>query len=373
MFISIDGLILSNGIAMIIRIIQFGDNLEESAQEFSASWDTILFVGLFVVEVILKVLGLGIGQYFGSGWNIYDFSVTLLSVLGVIIISLVPSFVYVVVLRPLRLLRIFKLKKRYRDVFGTLVLLTPLMCSTAIVMLVLYYFFAIIGMELFAGYDMRNCCINSTVEDFYKYSANGSSALGYYYLNTFDNLMTSAITLFELTIVNNWFILMNSYALVVSPWSRAYFMLFYLFTMIVLTIVVASVLEAFRFRIQYKRQTSKREEEQMLHEEVDLKWEEMQSWVQDFQLLEKLRSDLVVGGTATFIGCRPRNREVLQRRMYRTEIGEWMREADDNERQNEVGGKKDEEDDVIHNSDQVIIGGPLTGEGDSYQRAMPIN
>lgn len=102
---------------------------------------------------------------------------------------------------------------------------------------------------------------NSTVEDFYKYSANGSTALGYYYLNNFDNLVTGAITLFELTIVNNWFILMNSYALVVSPWSRAYFMLFYLSTMIVLTIVVASVLEAFRFRIQYKRQTSKREGE----------------------------------------------------------------------------------------------------------------
>lgn len=102
---------------------------------------------------------------------------------------------------------------------------------------------------------------NSTVEDFYKYSVNGSTVLGYYYLNNFDNLLTGTITLFELTVVNNWFILMNSYALVVSPWSRAYFMLFYLFTMIVLTIVVASVLEAFRFRIQYKRQTSKREGE----------------------------------------------------------------------------------------------------------------
>jgi hypothetical protein len=36
-------------------------------------------------------------------------------------------------------------------------------------------------------------------------------------------------------------------------------------------------------------------EEQMLHEEVDLKWEELQAWVQDFQLLERLRADLVVG------------------------------------------------------------------------------
>lgn len=36
-------------------------------------------------------------------------------------------------------------------------------------------------------------------------------------------------------------------------------MIFYLFTMVVLTIVVASVLEAFRFRIQYKQQTSKKD------------------------------------------------------------------------------------------------------------------
>lgn len=120
---------------------------------------TYNIVPVCAVEAALKVLGLGVSQYFGSGWNIYDFSVTLLSVFGIIILSFIPSFVYVVVLRPLRLLRLFKLKKRYRDVFGTLVLLTPLMCSTAIVMLVLYYFFAIIGMELFAGYDMRNCCV----------------------------------------------------------------------------------------------------------------------------------------------------------------------------------------------------------------------
>lgn len=54
---------------------------------------------------------------------------------------------------------------------------------------------------------------------------------------------------------------MDAYASVAHPASRIYFMLFYLFTMVVLTIVVASVLEAFRFRIQYKKQTSKRDGE----------------------------------------------------------------------------------------------------------------
>ncbi|XP_075219021.1 two pore calcium channel protein 1-like isoform X4 [Lycorma delicatula] len=320
-------LILTNGVAMVIRASENYSSLEDGAKAFIGSWDSILFVALSGIEALMKILGLGFNQYLTSGWNCYDLTVTIAAAAGVIIINMFPSFTCVVVLRPLRLLRLFKIKKRYRDIIGTLALLTPLMCSTAVVMLVLYYFFAIIGMELFAGYDMRNCCKGTAVEEFYRYTMNESSALGYYYLNTFENLATSSVTLFELTVVNNWFILMDGYAAVVHPSSRIYFILFYLFTMIVLTIVVASVLEAFRFRIQYKRQTSKRDEEKLLHEEVFLKWEEVQSWVTDFHMLESLQSDFVVGGTATYLGCRPRNREVLQKRMYRSEVSEWMQEA----------------------------------------------
>ena len=51
-----------------------------------------------------------------------------------------------------------------------------------------------------------------------------------------------------------------------------------------------------------------------------------------------------------------------------------MREADESEKQNDrPGGKKDEDEHVITNADQVILGGPLTGEGESYQRSRPIN
>ncbi|XP_046418336.1 two pore calcium channel protein 1-like isoform X1 [Neodiprion fabricii] len=321
------GTIIGNGVAMVVRLIEPSTSLQQSAHAFAASWDTFLFVSIFLLEAFVKVLGLGTRRYLSSGWNLFDLGASLLALIAGFLLLLSPTATFLVVLRPLRLLRLFKIKKRYRDVFGTLVLLSPLMCSTAIVMLVLYYFFAIIGMEMFEGYDMRNCCRNTTVEDFYKYSANGSTALGYYYLNTFDNLMASGMTLFELTVVNNWFILMNAYAFTAGLYTRVYFMVFYLFTMIVLTIVVSSFLEAFRFRIQYKRSTSKRDEEKMLHEEVELRWDELQTVVQDFHLLEQLRSTLVVGGVTTFIGSRPRTREVLQRRMYTHEICEWLAEA----------------------------------------------
>jgi two pore calcium channel protein 1 len=290
-----DVLIIGNGLAMFIRVLESSVSLEEGAKNFCASWDTYLFLTLFLVEALLRVVGLGWTEYISSGWNFFDLSVTLVALIGSLLLLVRPNLTVVVILRPLRLLRLFKLKKRYRDIFGTLVLLSPLMWSTAIVMMVMYYFFAIIGMELFSKYDLRNCCENTTVEDFYKYSANSSSAIGYYYLNNFSNLLISGVTLFELTVVNNWFIVMDAYASVAHPSSRIFFMLFYLFTMVVLTIVVASVLEAFRFRIQYKKQTSKRDEEQMLHEEVAVDWTSLQRQVQEPKLLEVLQMDFVPG------------------------------------------------------------------------------
>jgi hypothetical protein len=114
---------------------------------------------VFTVEACIRSFALGVRGYFASGWNCYDFSATFAAVLALVVVSIRPELTALAMARPLRLLRLFKLKKRFRDVFGTLFLLLPLMSSAALVLILLYYFFAIIGMELFAGYEMRNCCV----------------------------------------------------------------------------------------------------------------------------------------------------------------------------------------------------------------------
>jgi two pore calcium channel protein 1 len=114
---------------------------------------------VYTLEACIRCCALGIRRYFASGWNSYDFFATLMLVLAMVIVSLEPQMSFLVLARPLRVVRIFKVKKRFRDVFGTLLLLMPLMSSAASVLILLYYFFAIIGMELFAGFDMKNCCM----------------------------------------------------------------------------------------------------------------------------------------------------------------------------------------------------------------------
>ena len=58
-----------------------------------------------------------------------------------------------------RLLRLFRIKRRYREVFETMSLLAPRVLSACVVISVIYYFFAIIGMEIFSKYDLKNCCV----------------------------------------------------------------------------------------------------------------------------------------------------------------------------------------------------------------------
>ena len=58
---------------------------------------------VYTLEAALKLLGLGVRRYFSSWWNVFDFAITSLG-----IVSLVLQFFgimglhYIVILRPLR-------------------------------------------------------------------------------------------------------------------------------------------------------------------------------------------------------------------------------------------------------------------------------
>uniref|UniRef100_A0A8C9USE8 Two pore segment channel 1 n=1 Tax=Spermophilus dauricus TaxID=99837 RepID=A0A8C9USE8_SPEDA len=91
-------------------------------------WSYLVFLTIYGVELFLKVAGLGPVAYLSSGWNLFDFSVTAFALLGLLALALnMEPFYFIVVLRPLQLLRLFKLKKRYRNVLDTMFELLPRM------------------------------------------------------------------------------------------------------------------------------------------------------------------------------------------------------------------------------------------------------
>uniref|UniRef100_A0A8C5B3V5 Two pore segment channel 1 n=1 Tax=Gadus morhua TaxID=8049 RepID=A0A8C5B3V5_GADMO len=285
---------------------------------------------VYGVEVLLKVAGLGPMAYISSGWNLFDFSVTVFAFLGLIALAFdMEPFYFIVVLRPLQLLRLFKIKQRYRNVLDTMFELFPRMASLGLTLIIFYYSFAIVGMEFFADVIHPNCCNTSTVADSYRQKnvtiGNRTVLLeGYYHLNNFNNILSSFVTLFELMVVNNWYITMEGVTSMTSHWSRLYFMTFYIVTMVVMTIIVAFILDAFVFRMNYSRKNREPEnpeEENGIVFEVEVGRDEALATLElykqtcpDCECLSLQHTSLV------YQGRRSRTKSDLSIKMYEEEI-----------------------------------------------------
>ncbi|XP_048581895.1 two pore channel protein 1 isoform X2 [Nematostella vectensis] len=308
--------IIANGCSFVVEIIMLSKmpSSERPVTAISTHWYSTVFIALYGTEALLKIIGLGAKQYFRSGWNCFDFIVTVLGIIGAIGASAKSfSIAFIVCLRPLRLLLLFKLKQRYRDVLDTIWVLMPRMFRVALVILCLYYSYGIIGLECFSGLKLKNCCNGTSVDVNYRES-------GYYYLNNFDDLLHAFVTLFELTVVNNWFIIMEGVVNVTSDWSRIYFMSFFIITMVVMTIVVAFVLEAFLFRIQYRKRTTNEEVEMAIKTEINVSYEEIRAL--DPQLVEQ--EGVQEGETVTYRGKRHKTKMDFSIKMYSDEVQAWV-------------------------------------------------
>ncbi|XP_042297426.1 two pore calcium channel protein 1 isoform X3 [Sceloporus undulatus] len=332
-------LVAVNGLWILVETFMLRDGIFSR----DVPWSYIVFLTIYGVEVLLKTTGLGPVEYLSSGWNLFDFSVTVFAFLGLLALAFdMEPFYFIVVLRPLQLLRLFKLKKRYRNVLDTMFELLPRMASLGLTLLIFYYCFAIIGMEFFSGKLYPNCCNTSTVADAYRWVNHtvGNRTVmeeGYYYLNNFDNILNSFVTLFELTVVNDWYIIMEGVTSETSHWSRLYFMIFYIVTMVVMTIIVAFILEAFVFRMNYTRKNRDSEEDSGIIFEREVSKEEITAVAEMYgrtcgvsaagQLLRVIsQMDRHQQTSMLFLGRRSRTKSDLSMKMYEEEIEEWYEE-----------------------------------------------
>lgn len=319
-------------------------------------WSYLVFLTIYGVELFMKVAGLGPVEYLSSGWNLFDFSVTAFAFLGLLALTLnMEPFYFIVVLRPLQLLRLFKLKKRYRNVLDTMFELLPRMASLGLTLLTFYYSFAIVGMEFFSGRLTPNCCNSSTVADAYRFinhTVGNKTKVeeGYYYLNNFDNILNSFVTLFELTVVNNWYIIMEGVTSQTSHWSRLYFMTFYIVTMVVMTIIVAFILEAFVFRMNYSRKSQESEVDSGIVIEKEMSKEELLAILELHREARGTSSDVTrlldtlsqmekyQQNSMVFLGRRSRTKSDLSLKMYQEEIQEWYEEHAREQEQQQLRG-----------------------------------
>ncbi|EPY82053.1 two pore calcium channel protein 1 [Camelus ferus] len=182
-----------------------------------AEW---LFLSLYIIEILLKLYTYEPRAYFGRKqfWNWFDTLIIIAALVATVANTTIQSarkynsqqiLDIVLILRILRLLRVIVSIQRFRVIVTTLINIGPTMLTFGGLVLVVYYVFAIIGMEAFHG-RVHFFGPNSTSPDAL---TCGNSALrdsafarGKYCRNNFNHLGSSLILLVELTVAKLYFI-----------------------------------------------------------------------------------------------------------------------------------------------------------------------
>ncbi|MGQ0526260.1 MAG: ion transporter [Betaproteobacteria bacterium] len=200
-------LILFNGV--IIGLETSHEVMREYGRWLELGNDLVL--GVFVVEAALKITAVApqFRRYFGDGWNLFDFTV--------VVLSFIPStgeFALVArLIRVLRVLRLVSAMPQLRLIVATLVRSIPSMGHVLMLLGILFYIYAITGFHLFHEHDAEH----------------------------WGSLGAALLTLFQIVTLEGWVEVMEQ-ALEFRPWSWIYFVSFVLIgTFVVLNLFIAVV------------------------------------------------------------------------------------------------------------------------------------
>jgi hypothetical protein len=107
------------------------------------------FVAMFTVEAILKIIGLGWFQYIRNGWNKFDFFIVVIGIISLFEFAGNASFNVLRLCRIGRVLRLINKAKTLRTLFLTLMYSLPSLWNIGLLLLVVHFVYAVVGMHLF--------------------------------------------------------------------------------------------------------------------------------------------------------------------------------------------------------------------------------
>merc|ERR1711871_615019 len=137
------GCILLNTLFMAMRHADMGQGMLDFLL-----YGNLVFGVIFTIEAIIKIIGLGL-PYFGDNWNRFDFTLVILSYVGILfnLGSLASLFR---VLRVARMLRLLRKNKGLMDLFSTILASIPAMANVLLLLILFMFIFSCVAMNLFA-------------------------------------------------------------------------------------------------------------------------------------------------------------------------------------------------------------------------------
>ena len=190
----------------------------ETSHDVAAAYGTWLhlgndiILGIFIIEAALKLAAVAprFALYFGNGWNLFDFSI--------VVASLLPAtgeFALVArLVRVLRVLRLVSTVPQLRLIVATLVRSIPSMGHVIVLMSIVFYIYAVTGFHLFHEHDAER----------------------------WGTLGASLLTLFGVVTLEGWIEVMNT-AMEARPGAWVFFLSFVLIgTFVMLNLFIAIVI-----------------------------------------------------------------------------------------------------------------------------------
>ncbi len=205
---SIIGLILLNAAVL---------GLETSAsinQKYSSLFSFInqFVLAIFVLEAAMKITAVypKIGKYFRDGWNVFDFTI--------VVLSFVPAtgqFAIIARLaRLMRVLRLISVLPELKLIISTLIRSIPSMGNVILLMSIIFYVYAIMGFHLFHQIDPQH----------------------------WGNLGLALLSLFRIATLEDWTDLMYT-GMEISPYAWIFFVSFVIVgTFVVINLFIAIII-----------------------------------------------------------------------------------------------------------------------------------
>ena len=210
----------------------------------------------YFYEQVIKIIGLGRRGYFLSPANIFEGIITL----GILFteIAILIGFghpfrhklhepnSYSTLIRVMNLLIVFRLLRiipQFQSisfVFGTIIEILKNLRAFAGIIIVIYYLFALLGMAIFGeNYKLEND--NSSMA----HKCGSYENLEYYSYN-FHDFGAALVILWNIMVVNNWYVFLDAFSRATSKWAQLYFIAWWLVAVIItINLFISLVIEVF--------------------------------------------------------------------------------------------------------------------------------
>nr|XP_056717269.1 sodium channel protein type 1 subunit alpha isoform X2 [Euleptes europaea] len=173
-------LICLNMVTMMVETDDQSDEMEKILYRIN-----MIFIVLFTGECVLKLISLRY-YYFTIGWNIFDFVVVILSIVGMFLAEIIEKyFVSPTLFRVIRLarigriLRLIKGAKGIRTLLFALMMSLPALFNIGLLLFLVMFIYAIFGMSNFA-YVRREVGI----DDMFNFETFGNSMICLFMITT---------------------------------------------------------------------------------------------------------------------------------------------------------------------------------------------